>query len=46
MKKFLLVTMIGLVLAMDLYGIVNQFMTEDIEEIDHIKESTITVYVE
>lgn len=46
MKKFLLVTMIGLVLAMDLYGIVNQFMTEDIEEIDHIKESTITVYME
>lgn len=46
MKKFLLVTMIGLVLAMDLYGIINQFMTETIKEIDHIKESTITVYVE
>lgn len=46
MKKFLLVTMIGLVLAMDLYGIVKNFMTEEIKEIDHIKESTITVYVE
>ena len=46
MKKFLLVTMIGLVLAMDLYGIVNQFMNEDVKEIDHIAESTITVYME
>lgn len=46
MKKFLLVTMIGLVLAMDLYGIVNQFMTEDVKEIDHVKETTVTVYME
>lgn len=46
MKKFLLVTMIGLVLAMDLYGIVNHFMIEEIEEINHIEETTTTVYVE
>lgn len=46
MKKFLLVTMIGLVLAINLYGIVNQFMTDEVEEIDHIKETTVTVYVE
>ena len=47
MKKFLLVTMIGLVLAMDLYGIVNQFMIDDgVKEIDHIKETTVTVYTE
>lgn len=46
MKKFLLVTMIGLVLAMDLYGIVNQFMKDEVKEIDHIAESTIMVYVE
>lgn len=46
MKKFLLVTMIGLVLAMDLYGIVNQFMVEDVREIDHIAETTSTVYME
>ena len=46
MKKFLLVTMIGLVLAMNLYGIVNQFMVDDVEEIDHIKETTVTVYME
>ena len=46
MKKFLLVTMIGLVLAMDLYGIVNRFMVEDVKEVDHIAETTTTVYME
>lgn len=46
MKKFLLVTMIGLVLAMNLYGIVKQFMNDKVEEVDHIKETTIAVYVE
>lgn len=46
MKKFLLVTMIGLVLAMNLYGIAKQIMTKEIEEIDHVKATTITVYVE
>lgn len=46
MKKFLLVTMMGLVLAMNLYGIVNQIMGDKVEEVDHIKESTITVYME
>lgn len=46
MKKFLLVTMIGLVLAMDLYGIVNRFMVKEIKEIDHIAETTTIVYVE
>ena len=46
MKKFLLVTMIGLVLVMDLYGVVNQFMKDEVKEVDHIAESTITVYVE
>lgn len=46
MKKFLLVLLIGMVLVMNLYGIVNTFMTEDSREIDHIKETTITVYME
>lgn len=46
MKKFLLVTMIGMVLAMDLYGIVNQFMVDEIKEVDHVKETTVTVYTE
>ena len=46
MKKFLLVTIVGLVLAMDLYGIVNQFMKDEIEEVDHIAETTVEVYME
>ena len=46
MKKFLLVTMIGLVLAMDLYGIIDQFMKDEVNEIDHIEETTMTVYME
>lgn len=46
MKKFLLVTMIGLVLAMDLCGIVKHFTTEELKEVNHIEESTITVQVE
>lgn len=46
MKKFLLVVLIGMVLAMNLYGIVNKFMNEEVEEIDHIKETTVTVYME
>ena len=46
MKKFLLVTMIGLVLTIDLYGIVKQFMVDEVKEVNHIKETTITVYTE
>ena len=46
MKKFLLGTMIGLVLAMDLYGIVNQYMINKLDNVDHIKETTTTVYME
>ena len=46
MKKFLVVTLVGMVLAMDIYGIVNQFMKDEVKEVDHINESTVTVYVE
>lgn len=46
MKKFLLVTLIGIVLAMNLYGFVNQIVKDDVKEIDHIKETTVTVYME
>lgn len=46
MKKFLLVLLVGMVLAMNLYGFVNKFMTEEVEEIDHIEETTVTVYME
>lgn len=45
-KKFLLVTMIGLVLVMDLCGIVNELMKDEIKDVDHIKETTIAVYME
>lgn len=46
MKKFLLVLLVGMVLAMNLYGFVNHFMDEEVEEIDHIEETTTTVYME
>lgn len=46
MKKFLLVTLIGMVLAIDIYGVVNDFMVNEIEEVDHIEETTTTVYME
>lgn len=46
MKKFLLVLLIGMVLTMNLYGIVNKFMVEEEVENDHIAETTVTVYME
>lgn len=46
MKKFILVVFIGIVLAINLYGIVNKLMTENVKEIDHVKETTIIVYME
>lgn len=45
MKKLVLVIFIGIVLAMDLYGIVNDIMNDKME-VDHIKETTVTVYME
>lgn len=46
MKKFILVVFIGIVLAINLYGIVNKIMTEPVKEIDHISETTTIVYME
>lgn len=46
MKKFLLVTLVGMVLVMNLYGFVNKLMVEELEEVDHIDKTTITVYME
>ena len=46
MKKFLLVLLIGMVLAMDLYAIINEFMIDEAKEVDHVEETTITVYTE
>lgn len=46
MRKFMLVTLIGMALVMSLYGIVTDFMDNKEKEIDHIRETTIAVYVE
>ena len=46
MKKFLLVLFIGMVLAINVYGIVTKFMTDEVQELDHIKETTAFVYTE
>lgn len=47
MKKFLLVTFIGMALAINVYGIVNKFMIDDeVKEVNHIAETTMTVYME
>ena len=45
-KKLLLVTLIGMALAINVYGIIKGFMVDEVKEIDHIEETTITVYVE
>lgn len=46
MRKFVLVMFIGLVLAMNMYGIVNRYMNNDEVEVEHTIESVITVYME
>ena len=46
MKKFLLVVLIGMVLALDIFGFVKQFTNDEIKEVDHIKETTTIVYME
>lgn len=46
MRKFLLVTLMGMALAIYLYGIVNDFMDEEAKTINHIEETTTIVYME
>lgn len=47
MKKFLLVVFVGMAVAMNLYGIVNEYLiNNEIEEANHIEETTTTVYLE
>lgn len=46
MKKFILVIFIGMVLAINLYGFVNKYLINEAKDIDHVKETTITVYME
>ena len=46
MRKFLLVTLMGMALAIYLYGIVSNLMVEEVKSIDHVKETTTIVYME
>ena len=47
MRKFLLVMLIGMALSIYIYGVVNQLLVkEEVEEINHIAETTTTVYME
>ena len=46
MKKFLLVTLIGMALAIYVYGIIEKFTVDEVKEVDHVEETTITVYME
>ena len=46
MKKFLLVALIGMVLVIDVFGIVEEFKNDEVKEINHIEETTTTVYME
>lgn len=45
MKKLLLVLLVGMVLAIDVYGISRDIINK-VKEVDHIEETTITVYME
>ena len=46
MRKFLLVVFIGMALALDIYGIVEELKIDEVKEVDHIEETTVTVYME
>lgn len=46
MKKFILVVFIGMVLAINVCGIVSELMNEETKEVNHIEETTVTVYTE
>lgn len=46
MKKFLLVTLIGMAMTIYLYGVVENLFDREVKEIDHIKETTTIVYME
>lgn len=45
-KKFLLITIIGLVLAISVYGGVKEIMAKEIKKVDHISNTSAIVYVE
>lgn len=45
-RKFLLVALIGMALAIYVYGVVDKYMVEEVKLIDHVEETTMMVYVE
>lgn len=46
MRKFLLVALMGMALAIYLYGVIDKLMVEEVKEVDHIAETTTAVYME
>lgn len=46
MRKFLLVTLMGMAVAIYLYGIANKLMSEEVKSVNHIAETTTIVYME
>lgn len=46
MRKFLLVVLIGMAFVINVYGVINEYLVDQVEEVDHIKETTTTVYME
>ena len=46
MRKFLLVTLMAMATVIYLYGVVSSVMVDEVEEIDHIAETTTIVYME
>ena len=46
MRKFLLVVFIGMVLGITIYGFVNELKIDEVKEVDHIEETTVSVYME
>lgn len=46
MRKLLLVVLIGMALGMSIYGLIEDYQNGQIEEVDHIEETTTTVYME
>jgi hypothetical protein len=46
MRKFLLVVFIGMALGMSIFGVIEDYKNSQIEEIDHIEETTTAVYME
>ena len=45
MRKFMLVVFIGMVVVLNIYGIINKYVIDDLKSVDHVS-GVMTVYVE